>query len=146
VILYLDTSSLVKLYLDEVSSDTVRAWCEDADLVATTVIAYPEAMATLARRWRQGDLSREALDELASRLGEEWSTLLTLAVDEGAAGELPLRHALRGLDAIHVAAALTLLRDATPGVEVQFSSFDRRQCDAARAEGLVLLEPPGESA
>jgi predicted nucleic acid-binding protein len=41
VILYLDTSSLVKLYVEEMHSDKVREWLEEAELVATCRVAYP---------------------------------------------------------------------------------------------------------
>jgi len=43
MILYLDTSSLAKLYLDEPYSDFVREWAESADIVATSRIAYPDS-------------------------------------------------------------------------------------------------------
>ena len=55
--LYLDTSSLVKLYLAEVGTDSVRRLVDDATLVATSQIAYPETRAALARRRREGALS-----------------------------------------------------------------------------------------
>jgi predicted nucleic acid-binding protein len=35
VILYLDTSSPVKLYVTEAHSDRVRDWTEEAEIVAT---------------------------------------------------------------------------------------------------------------
>ena len=46
--LYLDTSSLVKLYVAEAESESVRRLVDDADIVATAAIAYPEARAALA--------------------------------------------------------------------------------------------------
>lgn len=35
MILYLDTSALVKLYVEEAHSDDVREWVDDAEIVAT---------------------------------------------------------------------------------------------------------------
>jgi predicted nucleic acid-binding protein len=52
VTLYLDTSSLVKLYVTEAGSDSVHGLVNEASIVATASIAYPEARAALARRWR----------------------------------------------------------------------------------------------
>ena len=40
--LYLDTSSLVKFYVEEAGSETVRALVTAATVVATAGIAYPE--------------------------------------------------------------------------------------------------------
>ena len=56
--LYLDTSALVKLYVEEEGSATVREAIARAETVATTVIAYVEACAAFARRRREGRLSR----------------------------------------------------------------------------------------
>lgn len=44
MIAYLDTSSLVKLYLDEEHSELVREWSEAAEAVATSRVALPEAI------------------------------------------------------------------------------------------------------
>jgi predicted nucleic acid-binding protein len=41
--LYLDTSSLVKLYVDEVGSDEVRDLVAEAAVVATSIVAYRDA-------------------------------------------------------------------------------------------------------
>ena len=46
--LYLDTSSLVKLYVAEPGSDAVRKLVDDATVVATSSIAYTET----GPRWR----------------------------------------------------------------------------------------------
>ena len=47
---YVDTSSLVKLYVEEEGSRRVRDFVERSELVATSVVAYPEARAALARQ------------------------------------------------------------------------------------------------
>jgi uncharacterized protein with PIN domain len=49
MILYLDTSSLLKLYVEEPGTSEVQSRVELADVVATSVIAYPEAHAAVAR-------------------------------------------------------------------------------------------------
>ena len=43
---YLDTSSLIKLFVEETGSDLVRAQIEGA-LVTTSIVAYAEARAVL---------------------------------------------------------------------------------------------------
>jgi predicted nucleic acid-binding protein len=59
MILYLDTSALVKLYVEEPGSRTVRALLERAQVVSTSRVAYVEMRAGLARKLRQGELSEE---------------------------------------------------------------------------------------
>ena len=51
--LYLDTSSLVKLYVTESGSKVVRQLVGDANVVATSVVAYAETRAALARLRRE---------------------------------------------------------------------------------------------
>jgi uncharacterized protein len=59
LILYLDTSSLVKLYVEEAGSATIATLVAEASLVCTSVVAYPEARSALARLRREGGLSTE---------------------------------------------------------------------------------------
>lgn len=49
MILYLDTSSLVKLYIAEAHSELVQDWVGEAEAVATSRVAYPEALLKAAR-------------------------------------------------------------------------------------------------
>ena len=51
MILYLDTSSLVKLYVEEVHAVTVKGWVEDAELVATCRVAHLETISAFHRRF-----------------------------------------------------------------------------------------------
>ena len=142
MILYLDTSSLLKLYVEEEHSTDVAAWVGQAEIAATSVVAYVECFSALARRCRGGDISPELRDDLAATVEEQWPRYLVLQVDERRAGALALRHALRGFDAVHLAAALAL-RDRPEGVDVVFSSFDAQLNRAAQAEHLAVTAPEG---
>jgi hypothetical protein len=57
VTLYLDTSSVVKLYVTEAGSEVVRQPVGDATVVATSVVAYAEMRAALVRLRREGALT-----------------------------------------------------------------------------------------
>ena len=61
--LYLDTSSLFKLYVEESGSDEVRMDLAQAKAVATSAVSYAEARAAFARRFTE-PLSKPALAEL----------------------------------------------------------------------------------
>ncbi len=138
MILYLDTSSLVKLYLDEDHSDLVHAWVDGTRVVCTSRIAYPEAMAAFARRWRQGDLDDEDFDGARQDLVDDWPRFSVLDLNEVAAAELAVRLDLRGFDAVHLAAAISVVTESE--APTFFSSFDRQLNRAARAEGLAVLD------
>lgn len=138
MILYLDTSSLVKLYLEEAHSDAVIGWFAEAKVVATSVVAYPEFMSALSRRTRVGDLTAEQRDSLSDRFDAQWSQYLVFPVADRAAGRLARKHGLRGFDAVHLAAACAVGEQSVGG-SFSFSSFDSALNQAAGAEGLGVL-------
>ena len=140
MILYLDTSALVKLYAEEDGSGLVRRVVRDSDVVATSVVAYAEARSALARKSRSREISRPALTQCKREFERDWLRLHRLPIDETLvrkAGQLAEEHALRALDALHLATADSLqiaLRDT-----VTFACFDDALNGAAEAHGLGLL-------
>lgn len=143
MILYLDTSSLVKIYLEEPGSNLVREWAEAAEGIATSRVAYPEALSAFTRRREEGDLDSKAFDLVQESLRNDWTDFVLLPLNERRAGALVVRQLLRGFDAIHLAAALDL-KDQIRGDGVVFSTFDRKLLRAARAEGIDSLVPWAE--
>ncbi len=141
--LYLDTSSLVKLYVDEPGSDTVRALVDSAAIVATSTIAYAEARAALARRRRERALRQAAFASAGKTFEAEWPKYFRIEVTAGLcrqAGEFAERYRLRAYDSVHLAAFAELAREA--GVRaVRFSSFDAALVRAARSLGRTLARP-----
>lgn len=136
--LYLDTSALVKLYVQETGSADVAAHVEHATLVATSRVGYPEARAALARRHREGGLTAAGLRHAVSGLDLDFEAYVVVElVDPVArrAGALAERHALRGSDAIHLASALEL--GQLSGAAPLFLAYDTRLSAAAAAEGLL---------
>ncbi len=138
MIVYLDTSALVKLYVEEEGSDEVEAVVSGAALIGTSVIAYPELRSAIARRTREGHIGAEQALALVEQIDRDWQEIAVVGVTEPLAlnaGELAHNHALRGFDAIHLAGAL-MLRGRF-GADVQFLGFDRRLSEAATAEGFT---------
>ena len=138
--LYLDTSSLVKLYVAEPGSDVVRRLVKQATIVATSAVAYPETRAALARRRRERVLTAAAFTRATRAFEDDWPRYLAVAVSASicrVAGDLAERYRLRGYDAVHLASYLEIARRA--GIsETQFSSFDERLNRAARAAMRAL--------
>jgi predicted nucleic acid-binding protein len=134
VTLYLDTSSLVKLYIEEAGSHDVRGLVAQAAVIATSMVAYAETRAALARLRRSGDLSRAKFAAAKREFEAEWPSFLTLEVSvtvSREAGEFAERYALRGFDALHLASFAEVARRAgTPAT--RFSSFDEPLNKAAR--------------
>jgi uncharacterized protein len=152
LILYLDTSALVKLYAEEEGTETVEQAVDEAEAVATSVVAYAEARAALARKLREDVFSPEKHQEAVEALDEDWETLDKPEVSEDLvheAGNLAEEHALRGFDAIHLASALLLVHDAYSGQSneeteeaVLFLGFDSNLTKAA-GKVIQVYEPTG---
>jgi len=140
VILYLDTSSLVKLYITESHSGLVRAWVEEAEIIATCRVAYPEMMSALNRRFKAGDLEKRDYDLLVKAFSGEWQRFAVIDFDEIEAGRLAALYGLRGFDAVHLSSA-GLLRSLGNAAAVAFSSFDEKLNSAAAAEKFTVLRP-----
>ena len=133
--LYLDTSSLVTLYVAEPGSDAVRRLISQATVVATSGIAYPETRAALARRRRERALTPVAFSHATRAFEDDWPRYLAVDVSASIcreAGELAERFRLRGYDAVHLASYLEVARRAGL-TETRFSSYDERLNRAARA-------------
>jgi predicted nucleic acid-binding protein len=135
LIAYLDTSSLVKLYVEEKNSTLVRRLVERAELVATSVVAYAEARAALARQQREGGLTAAGYDRAKADFERDWPRYLTIEVSEAvyrSAGDLAEKHHLRGFDSLHLASYLSLYSEGAR--QIRFSAFDEAMNRAARRE------------
>ncbi len=144
MILYLDTSALVKLYVREAGSALVRREADAAEALATSVVAYAEARAAFARLLRKRPAGRKPHRRRVDQLDRDWdryaAVQLTPAVTRRS-GEIAELHGLRGFDAIHLASALWL-QSAYSG-DLVFIAFDRRLSKAAAAAGLRILRGIG---
>lgn len=129
-----DASALVKLILDEPESESLRTFLGGADLLSCELVLVEVPRAV--RRGVAHDASLP-LDVLMSRTEQAIDNLALAPLDRGlllAAGALA-EPVLRALDAIHVAAAVSL------GPIDAFISYDERQAAAARLAGLRTMSP-----
>lgn len=141
MILYLDTSSLVKLYVRESNSRETKLLAQTAQVLATSRIAYVEARAAFARKRRDRGLSASQYRSILRYLDQDWDSYFVVDISESLvkmAASLAERHSLRALDAIHLASGFALHEKADR--MVTFHCFDVRLSAAARDEGLHIPE------
>jgi uncharacterized protein len=137
VILFLDTSALVKLYVEEENSATVVARAEGAEVLAASRIAWVELMSALARHAREQPQSASALEVARERFATDWSQFLTIEVNQAlveVAGDYTDTFSLRAYDALQLA-SVHALHTGMPG-EVRFACFDTRLVKAAKVLGI----------
>ncbi len=140
MILYLDTSTLLKLYTEEPASAEVREAVAQASAVATSRLNFVEAHAALARKLGEGGLAAADHSYLKACLEEDRARCLVVEVSEGLCREaagLTERHPLRAGDALQLASALAVRSRVQE--QVMFSCFDHRLNQAAERENMQLL-------
>ena len=141
MILYADTSALLKLYIQEEGRETVQEAIAAADTVTTHLIAYPELRAALSKAKRTGRIDDRHLASLVADLDQDWCFFQVIEVDHPLArraGELAQAHDLRGYDSVHLAAAEAVATQVAP-VPFRFAVFDGGLAEAARSLGMALV-------
>jgi hypothetical protein len=126
---YLDSSAALKLIVSEGESAALRAWLrrDQPDLVACDLVRTEVLRAC----------RRHSVDSIARGRAVLESTLLfPVSTDLCLAAASLEPKALRSLDAIHLAAALSL-GDDLDGVV----TYDDRLTEACRAYGISVLSP-----
>ena len=139
MILYLDTSAVVKLYIREAGSKEVQKLARASAALATSIVAYAETRAAFARLLREEMTVEKRHRERLQQFNADWESFMRIELGHAlsrTAGELAEAYALRGFDAIHLASALWL--NDTSGGQLQFSAFDARLRAAAERAGLPV--------
>jgi len=140
MIVYLDTSSLVKLYVEEIDSEKMKDVARNAAAISTAKIAYAEARSAFARKQKEGGFSLNALRKIVEELNRDWESYFVIEITDGLirfAGDTAERYLLRGFDAIHLASAVHLKNKINS--EIYFSSHNTRLNQAAEKEGMIIL-------
>jgi hypothetical protein len=142
-VLYADSSALARAYLpDEPEHARLRELLlESGRAIVTSEIAAVELSAAMTAAERAGRIpdARRALRRIAADVSRDVVALLPLRPGTvfPVARRLIADHPLFAVDAIHLAVAIVEAPSvADDGVE--FATQDRRQREAAHAEGLAV--------
>lgn len=144
MILYLDTSALVKKYVDEPhSAEVIAAW-KSAWGIATSAVAWAEMLAAVYRKAVEARVAKARIERVVRLFREDWASFIIVEIDNRlneAIRKVIASHALRGFDAIHLASALTI--GSAVADDFLFGCYDERLNQAARAEGLETFPAHG---
>jgi predicted nucleic acid-binding protein len=139
LILYYDTSALVKLLIPEEGSELAERLWSGSHPVVSSILAYPEGRSALASAHRSGRLSQAAYKMSLQAFEELHRELVSVGVDEQVAqiaGDHAAELGLRAYDAMHLATALDLGEE-----EVVFVTWDKSLARAAESAGLATAGP-----
>lgn len=143
---YLETSALVKLYIQEPGSDRLLrlAARTSRHRFAVLVLARVEVHSAIRRRQREGDIELAAAKRLLMQFDQHLeSRFIKQMLNDSLidiATELVARHALRAYDAVQLAGCL-MLRAGSGNDEPSFVCADRKLLEAADSEGVACLDP-----
>jgi predicted nucleic acid-binding protein len=137
LIIYLDSSAVVPILVEEPGTATCRRLWNDADRRITSRLTYVEVAAALAMAEQRDRISSAAHDQVWTGFAGIWPDLdiveVTAELVTSAAGLVrPL--ALRGYDAVHCATAV-----AIDDPELVAAAGDGRLLDAWRAMGMAVV-------
>lgn len=128
---YVDSSALLKRYLNEPDRDIAQDYLAADPVLASSWISAVEVRRNLARH-----LSGSDLIERQSRATADFNDMAMITCDEvvaNSAAQIGEALGVRSLDAIHLATAQRLqIADLT------FLTFDIRQAQAARSLGFTV--------
>jgi predicted nucleic acid-binding protein len=130
---FCDTSALVKRYIEEEGSSELAEILDATGVLAASVLFLPESISAFQRLGRQGHLQPDDVSELKRLVLADLRDMeICQLVPEVIATTVDCleRRSLRTLDALHLGCALAVGPDL-------FVTADRRQFEAARAEGLT---------
>jgi len=133
---YFDASALVKRYVRESGTPTVRRLLRE-QRASTSRLSEAEISSALCRRHREGALTRAQHQRALDALRDDLERLEVVELSPRVVANVhPLleRHGLRAGDALQLASAL-LLREAL-GSELVLVAYDERLRAAAQVEGF----------
>jgi uncharacterized protein len=144
VIIYVDSSALARAYLpDEADHGPANQMLIGEDALVTSTWTLVEVTSALTRAARNG---RVDLDSLLAAFESDTAadgpvTLLRPdhAAVEARATEIVRQHALRSLDALHLAVAEIAAMPLAAPEECGFASRDRAQAEVAAKLGFVVV-------
>ena len=146
VILYLDTSALVKRYFLEAYSDDVLSRWKSATQIVTSSVAYAETMASMYRKKRESDLADTLILKIADTFHQDWESFIRVEVSDKLneyMDRVVQKYPLRGFDTIHLASAM-VIHEKLPE-DFVFVCFDDKLARAAQLEGFETFPPGNET-
>ena len=140
MILFCDTSALLKLFIAEQGSESMVKMHSSSVGIAVCRITWAESMAAFAQRTRFKGANQSGLAQARSMLEQAWPGFAIADVTQPLvekAGVFAEAFALRGYDSVQLAAAHQLHEQCA--LPLTFACFDRRLNQAAKLLQLEVL-------
>lgn len=145
MIVYVDSSALVKLFVDEpgsleIKQFTIENFLRGDVIFVTSAVTKAEIMAALAAIRRGRHLTQRKFEKAVADFRGQWKTFHIPAVTISLidrSGELGLNHKIKGCDAFQLASALEVNADLFVSTDVDLNA-------AASENGVEVWNPMTE--
>lgn len=140
MICYLDTSALVKLYVEETGTREVQELVGKSKIMATSIVAYAEASSAFKRGFVEKIICEKEYNLCNSNFKNDWRSYLIVNIDSSLiflAGDLAEKHNIRGFDSIHLASVI-VLREKISNMDILFLCWDKKLAESAAREGFKI--------
>ena len=140
MILYCDTSALMKLFVEEEHSGLMQNVSAASERVVVSMLTWAEMLSALSRKQRTGQVRAAQVVTALEEIEAEWPRYYKLGVDTDLitdAGQLALHHGLRAYDSVQLASAQRIHRSL--GNNLIFCCFDKQLNAAAAALAINIL-------
>lgn len=145
---YVDTSVMVKRYINEQGSAAARQLFAPSHVCVTSVMTLTEVWSAFNRLRREHRIDANGYADLVQASIAHWKSFMIVDIDDALIEQTrPLfeRHPLRAADALQLASALYANRPLVAAglPPLTFLAADERLLLAAHAEGLPIHNPLG---
>lgn len=139
--LYCDTSALMKLYVQESSSERMSNLSANSGQIVVSAITWVEMRSAFSLRVRTEQTTASEANTALEKLSAEWKSYQKIALDTSlfeTAGHYTQDLSLRAYDSVQLACAQRL--NIALGGQMMFCCFDKALNNAARVLGMKVLE------
>jgi predicted nucleic acid-binding protein len=143
---YFDSSALVKRYVEETGTNSVKSILSTGEEIATSKLTYPEILSALMRKNRAGEIAKKLLQDIVARFERDWYHILVLEFHNELLQIVKFlieKHPIKAADAVHLSSALWLKLSSK--IDVTFVASDLNLLKAAQAEKLQIINPLNEA-
>lgn len=134
---YVDTSALIKRYIEESGSEKVEhLWPTDSKKIFTASLTYAEMYAGFYRLNRNGRISGKHLARSCEEFESDWRTLVVIEFASEVqknVSKIISKVSLRGADLVHMASVVYLLER---NLNCELLTYDERMVQASEDLGV----------
>lgn len=142
MMIYYDSSALLKIYIEEEYSDFIRHYISKQQFNYISTLSFVEIHSVFSRLVNNSQISHDQLVFLKTSFNNDFKIFQQIPIDNSIlerAAELTYHTNLRTLDSLHLATIEYLKSNSYE--DLLFACFDNKLIEAAITLGINILKP-----